>query len=304
MILTILNYIDKTFSGSIVTLTDLQIELSKYFDVRTSLKFFKLLHTKEYKKLINIKDAVDKYCLINYSVFNDFIEDDIIITSYYALKNIQLNTFKCKHLIILDSLDVYDDISNSNIDLLNDLDCLKCNVYLFFNTFNINTFKKYNINFNNIIVKEYFSKISKDRVLKLGEKIVHNKILVRDEKLYDSNKELYFLYNNRYSFLNTLEFKGFSFSRMKHMEKYFVENIGKLFFEYLYLDREVNYFANNKIIDDGMHYYLKKINVDSNINHINIKINKSILEEHIFFNKNDELIQFLKGLSNAGNFKQ
>lgn len=286
----IINFADKTINGSVFTLSDLQLELQKYMNVETHLKFFKLNNPSEFKLLKNIKNAITKYALIEYDINECVNKDDIVITSYYVLINVDFSNIKAKSLIILDSLDVYNDIKKQKFyDVINSIKQNFENVYLLFNTFNYNLIS----DIENVTKIEYFSKLSTTRINKLKGLETDERELIRVQELKNSEKKQY-LYNNRYEFINTLKFKSFSFLRMPHLDSQItVENFGKLFFEYLYLEREVNYYCKNKVVNDGMHYYMKKIGLDSNTDLINIKINKELLLKEIFYNDDDFIIKLL-----------
>jgi len=287
--ISIINYISESMNGSIFTLSDLQLELQKYYPVKSYFKFFKLENPKEYKKLFNMKKAIDDYCLIQYQNLENSFYSDNIITSYYALANIDFSKISGKNLIILDSLDVYIDIQNNNFTKkINDLNSFD-KIYLLFNTFNIDLLPS---KLNNVTVIEYFSKLSSTRINTLQENR-DERLMVRTESLHKKYPSS-FLYNNRFEFLNTLKFKGFIFSRMQHTnEKITIENIGKLFFEYLYMGKKVDYYPDNILMKDGMCYYMEKIGVDPVREHINIKVPKEMLEKEIFFNKDDLLLDLL-----------
>ena len=276
-------------NGSVFTLTDLQLELQKYYPVKSYFKYFNLTRPGEYKKLFNMKKAVDDYCLVNYENFKSPFYSDIVITSYYTLINIDFSEISGKHLIILDSLDVYIDIDTVFYQRINNIKGFN-KIHLLFNAFNTSLLEpKLN---SNIIVHNYFTKLSSTRVNKLKEDS-DDRLMVRTEALQNKYQGS-FLYNDRFNFLNTLKFKGFIFSRMHHTDKKIsVENFGKLFFEYLYLGKKVDYYPDDIILKDGMCYYMELIGLDPYKEHININIDKNILEREIFFNSDDYLLRLI-----------
>lgn len=76
------------------------------------------------------------------------------------------------------------------------------------------------------------------------------------------------------------------------MNDVYYENIGKLIFEFLYLGRSVYYSSKNKCFDDGLTYYLKLFDIDDNKTQ-KIEIKKEDIEEKLFFNDNDDILNFV-----------
>lgn len=67
--------------------------------------------------------------------------------------------------------------------------------------------------------------------------------------------------------LSPLEYAGYSYHRHEHINGLYFENIGRTFFEYIYMGRPVQYSPKNKSIDDGLTYYLNKLGIDDNKKH-------------------------------------
>ena len=109
-----------------------------------------------------------------------------------------------------------------------------------------------------------------------------------------SNKYIdYYVYDDHNKFINTLEYKGFSYCRHYKINSTYIENIGKILLEYIVLGRKADYYTLNKCIDDGLHYYLSLLGIDDDINNIDINIDKELVYKNIVFNDNDLILKIL-----------
>lgn len=290
MEISIVNYFDKTINGSVFTLTDIYLELTnKNIKVKNYAKFFELTHIQEYKQLIIVESSIKKYCMIDYIQLPDTLYSDTIITSYYAINNIDFTNIKGKKLIIFDTLDVYVDYKQEKFkDVISKLKQNFNEIIILCNPFIESCIK--NIKSLDVEILQYFSKVSKIR-LEHYNTTEDDRTLVRTDrlsKMYNNS----FLYNDRYKFLNTLKFKSFAFERMAHTEnRLHIENIGKLFFEYLYIGKQVDYYPTNICMKDGMCYYMENLDIDPYDTTLNISIEN---KKDIVYCDNDILYEMIK----------
>lgn len=287
--MTIINYANKTISGSIFTLSDLYLFLKNsqtQYNIKQEMIFFDLINKNDFLLSKNIFQALQNYTCTEFSIANKFkiFEDDIIITSTYVLFHV-LPKLKCKKLIILDSLDYHIMVDNGTINFI--LEYYKnIDIIFLLNPFNF-YYKE-----DKILLKKYlyFSKLSDIR-LNLLNNSDDDRVLIRDKCLQNIYKKT-FLYEDRYKFINTLQFRKFAFIRLQHMQGLYIENIGKMLFEFIFLGKEVDYYAANKIVDDGLHFYLEQLGIDDNIDNLDIKIEQKKLLNKVVFGKNDDIEVF------------
>lgn len=296
--LTFINRLDNCMHGSMVTINDYYTELSKLYPSCTQLARFDPLnnsynkHINTYKQLRKYIDLKDVYP-VDYNTYHP-----IVITSFYTIPYIDLNKLHGDVLILLDALEV--SVFHSAGILGEYLDTLAKQfkyIYLPVNPFNEKIMKKYQLA-NNISLFEYYTKLSKSRVDKYGKDININAILIRDERLkeYYTN---YYLYNDRQTYLNTLQFTGYAFCRISPIrrgiyEGIYIENIGKLIFEYLYLNRTVDYYPYRKHTDDGLHYYLQLFGIDDNIINIDISVDHNKLVSKMILQPTDDIYKIIE----------
>ena len=296
--LTFINRLDNCMHGSMVTINDYYTELSKLYPSCTQLARFDPKdnnynkHVNTYKQLRKYIDLKDVYP-IDYNTHHP-----IVITSFYTIPYIDLNKLHGDVLILLDALEV--SVFHSTGILGEYLDTLAKQfkyIYLPVNPFNEKIMKKYHLT-NNVLLFEYYTKLSKSRVDKYGKDININAILIRDERLkeYYTN---YYLYNDRHKYLNTLQFAGYAFCRISPIrrgiyEGIYIENIGKLIFEYMYLNRTVDYYPYRKHTDDGLHYYLQLFGIDDNIINIDISVDHDELVSKMILQPTDDICKIIE----------
>lgn len=296
--LTFINRLDNCMHGSMVTINDYYTELSKLYPSCTQLARFDPLNNN-YNKHVNTYKQLRKYIdLKNIYPIDYNTHHPIIITSFYTIPYIDLNKLHGDVLILLDALEV--SVFHSTGILGEYLDTLAKQfkyIYLPVNPFNEKIMKKYHLT-NNISLFEYYTKLSKSRVDKYGKDININAILIRDERLkeYYTN---YYLYNDRQTYLNTLQFTGYAFCRISPVytgiyEGVYIENIGKLIFEYLYLNRTVDYYPYRKHTDDGLHYYLQLFGIDDNIINIDISVDHDELVSKMILQPTDDICKIIE----------
>jgi len=75
-----------------------------------------------------------------------------------------------------------------------------------------------------------------------------------------------------------------------------MENIGKLIFEYLYMNRNLDYYNYNRVGDDGVHYYMQLIGLDDRDNHMNLRGYDNIVKEKLLFHDNDLLLDLIESV--------
>lgn len=302
--IALINFIPFYMHGAIVTLTDTANEVKKHFN--NSQLYIKCLNEWKAESDFALKTMIflkKLLCIKNYTLFDSSIDNDIIdvdtaITVYWTLPYINWRKVKAKNLIILDSLDMH--IANDNGVLHAQLDNIRKyfdNIYILANPF-VMTFLKRKCH-EKIEYIEYFSKISADRVEKCGNcDKIDQRVLVRNRQLCSKYNDVY-VYDKRNERINTLSFSKHAFARIGHGPKepyYFVENIGKLLFEYMYLGRQPDYYPLNKQLDDGLHFYLQMLDIDDNVENLNINVPKSKLLGTVFFDENDALFDLLRYL--------
>lgn len=293
-----INYIPKFMHGSLVTLNDCYIDVSRYYDTKLYFKYYNQTTTDDTRYLIKQYEFMKEYMIT--SKADKFIENAYLngttVTVSWVLKNLNLESFKGDNLIILESLDIYLlELDNKLNDVLSALSKNFKHVYILANPMNLEVLKKYN--YKNIDYIEYYIKLSKERLDKIGNKDdIDNRTLIRHEMLIDKYKEHY-LYNSRLEYINTLKFKSHAFCRIGtyfNGTQLYMENIGKLIFEYLYMNRNLDYYNYNRVGDDGIHYYMKLIELDDKENHLNLIGYTNIIKEKLLFNDNDLLLKLIE----------
>lgn len=66
---------------------------------------------------------------------------------------------------------------------------------------------------------------------------------------------------------------------------------------YLYLNRNLDYYNYNRVGDDGIHYYMKLIGLDDKINNLDLIGYSDIIKEKLLFNDNDLLLELIEGIT-------
>lgn len=299
MKINFINYIPKFMHGSLVTLNDNYFNLSNYCDCTMYLKYYERIGHNNIKDIMQLNNLFKYYMILDkYKplVYNTYMEG-INITVAWSFLNLDWAKIKGDTLIVFESLDIYVLNTDNKLDYI--LSILSKNfkqIYIMANPMNIEILKKYN--YKNISVIEYYIKLSKERLDKMKDlDIIDNRTLIRHPILIDKYKD-YFLYNNRTEFVNTFKFSRHAFCRMGHgpNKDIFIENIGKLVFEYLYMNKPLDYYTYHRIQDDGLHYYMKLIGLDDREDHLNLTGYSNIIQEKILFNKDDLLLKLIEGI--------
>lgn len=308
MSVKLINFFPNYVCGNIMSINDLSLELSKYIDSSLHCQIDgRALHDKLGNKL---KPFIifNKICKCMYTKrfnllnFESITDNDIIISTMWhvtqAAEYFNFYNIRAKSLILLDSLDVYTSYLNDTLkDILHKLSYRYKEIFLLANPFNVEIYKKIKDIPRNIIIDEYYTKLSKDRILTLGKSINNDSILLKSNILSDKY-ENHYIYDNHMKFINTLEYNGFGYCRHYMLNNgIYIENIGKILLEYIYLGRKTDYYAYNKSLDDGLHYYLKLLDIDDNVDNLDIKVVNSMFEDKLMFNKNDLILKIINTLS-------
>lgn len=299
--INLINYIPKFMHGSLVTINDYNLNLKDYYNINMYIKCYKQNTTDDTRELIQHNKILKEHMILNNPKvlkYNNYMPG-INITVSWAFQNLDWKQIKGDTLIVLESLDIYMLYLNNKLyDILKIISNNFKHVYILANPMNLEVLKKYN--YKNIDYIEYYIKLSKERLDKMGNKDdIDNRTLIRHEILIDKYKEHY-LYNSRLEYINTLKFKSHAFCRIGtyfNGTQLYMENIGKLIFEYLYLNRNLDYYNYNRVGDDGIHYYMKLIELDDKVNNIGLIGYTEIIKEKLLFNDNDLLLKLIGGIN-------
>ena len=226
------------------------------------------------------KKSLDEFPTIKTKNIITYNYDILIVSADFILKNYNIFKYiKYKHLLILDSTKIYIDYTNKNytyIDVINSLE----NKTILGNKFNSKYFHKdYMI---------YYHNFSYNRLQHLKSLYSNNisQTIIRDNKNdFSSNnieKSLHCYLKYNYNRFHTWD-NG----------KTYIENIGKLIFEFLYLGKKVYYSPKNKTMDDGLTEYLNLFGIDDNIEQ-ELKITPEQIEDKLFMKDDDIIIQLIK----------
>lgn len=184
---------------------------------------------------------------------------DTIICSARLIYEIMMGEdieLHCKKLIVLDSLDTY----RSKIGVFPDFD-------------------------------DYFDTLQNVEIVQLS-----NPATFRDTKY--QQKEYYHKMNEKRlkSLLQSGHLKDeYNFRRTgkdktKVKENSHFENIGKGLFEYLYFQKDVNYYSEGMFMKDGMWHYLNLFGIDAMQDVERMNISKEEIESKLFMGTDDEVL--------------
>lgn len=323
----ILNLYVPYLSGSFISLTDTYLEMKKLRANVDSLivlpENYKLLKNMNNENFFDPRNTSTKKMIIRFrrmlayksyiTIFKSIkqiknVEEDVVISStwfFHELIRHEINfNLKCNKLILLDSLNLYEAEIKGELDKLGRLINNSCKEsILLSNPSNFKYKELFNKNY------EYYTKLSQER-LRLDSRIEEHwkdtfsklftiprdyiddpRILLRSEELRDYYRDV-FLHSNRFNWIDLISFSKYAYARWPKGENndIYIENIGKLIFEYLMKGKPVDYYPWNKDGDDGLTYYLKLFGVDDNKKHLPLQVPAEEVKRKLIMNKKDLLI--------------
>ncbi len=281
-----------TINSSNTTLIDLHLNL-QHFDIKYPLHFIESRNRGWFKYATRMLPDLNIYTL---PIRCNCIRTDVVITTIDFLRNVFLRqikiSIKCKRLIILDAIDAIDLCENHFSSfyqrflpsISNDIHYLGNPSTLPFAPIN----NKY----------EYYHKLSVDRLeqMRIEDSSLLAFVTSYNPILFD------YLDSKRIQYEHRKRCRKKQFNQLKYNSLYFVRNkctmygstfhnIGRIIFEYCYLQKSVSYF-NNKQFNDGLTEYLKLFNIDDNV-HQEITINSTDLYNKLFFHDNDLILNLI-----------
>lgn len=269
-------------NGSYTSIIDLYFNLIKCgIDVKlyiilnnsSSTLFFKTLN--EFPKF--------EFTLIKKDNLN-ILNDTTIITTAGTVYNLydKIITLKYNKIIILDGGIFFSNYSiGINNNIYNDID----NRLILGNPFNSRYFT------DNYFI--YYHKFSLSRLEHLKKKYTKNinlkEVLIRNEVSTGQNKLI--------KISDFHSYKSYSYKRwfQKNPKLSYFENIGKLIFEYKYMNKKVFYSAKNKTIDDGLTDYLRLFNINDNLDQ-EITITSEEVIDKLGFKNNDLILELIDNI--------
>jgi len=269
-----LYYIHKgVVSGTFTSIIDLYLFLKDKFET----KF--VVHTDDFYHTYRVmKNNFPKIKLDNVKMGKEVVESDVVITSTDTLTK-SSDKIECNRAIFLDATglaiskytgtekDYFKNVPDNSILLGN-----KSNEWA----------GKYFLDFT-----EYYHRFSKQRLdfieSKMGED--DDVLTVEDIRRTKRTKDGFDKLPHR--------FRELVYNRWFAIAPdVYVENIGKLIFEFRYIGKMVRYSAKNKTFDDGLTFYLQKFGIDDNFDQ-DIYIPREIIEEKMVYNDNDRILEIL-----------
>ena len=279
-------------TGTFSTFIDLYFNIKKLFpDVK--IKLFPKINKNSFKMMIykNVGNYTDILCS---NTNESLITDQTIITSTKVFHDILINncnvSIKCKNLILLDTWDIYrTTLNNTTDDLISLIKSSAENIFFLGNSFNLNL-----CNFKNKFL--YFHKLSEERLSSLIPQKNNSLIFYRDDSVVvDTFLKYFSTSNKKITYKELFQCSEYHYTRWDHKNNIYFENIGKMIFEFLWMNKKVKYFSNNKSINDGLTEYLKLFNIDDNITQY-LNISKNDIEKKLFMHKNDTLLNILRNI--------
>lgn len=214
----------------------------------------------------------------NLNILSNYKYDVIITTANVFRQNPTLK-FNCNKLIILDTLELFYNIYYQKKDrFVNSILASTENFKILANGY----YQKFN--YPNYV--EYYIKFSEERL-----RFIQNKSNNKNNILYTTSNDN--TYDQWRSMKNIHSFKEYHYNRWIYIDNgIYFENIGKLIFEYIYLNKKVQYSIKNRKNDgDGLTYYLKLFDIDDKKNLIlNELIDKKNIADKLFMDETDPLI--------------
>lgn len=305
----IINYVSDFICGNIVTLDDYSAFLSKYYDCthmfavgtpKISVDTIKNIdYKKHYANTISILFKRLKNRKFSVFSYDNIDENDAILTTFWQLivdaATLNFNRIRAKTLIIIDSLDIYTEYLRGTIySVLNNISNNFVYIYILCNPFNRKILENVKFLPKNIQILQYFVKMPSCNGICV--KYNSDTVITKSKVLYNkyANYRQCYYYDTHNKFVNMNEYGCFAYCRHYMLENgIYIENIGRILFEFLLNGKQVDYYPINKTIDDGMHYYLQQIGIDDNDTHIDMQVNKSAIESKFGFSENDLLLDII-----------
>lgn len=223
------------------------------------------------------------------------LDYDIVVTSanFFRQKILHVHNinFNCKNLIILDST-CYAYLPFESRDYALTLKKSmrttrkSTKITLLCNPYTGSLCQKY----LDMDYLEYYHKLSPIRINALRHK-------KRKPEIFDTEKYRlkYYRKEGVPLFVNPHSYESFSYERYFELNPgVFYENIGKLIWEYKLLGKKVSYSPRNKSLDDGLHYYFKRLNLDDTQEYDDIPVSEDLLKEKMYMGSDDLLKTLLK----------
>ena len=265
-------------NGSYTSIIDLYFNLIKYrIDVELYIILKNSSNALFFKTLCEFPKF--KFNLITLERLHTIIDDTSILittagTVFFSYPYIK--SLKYKDIIILDgSIFFTNECKNIN----NSEYYQKLNKYkILGNPYN----KKYFKEDNNYYT--YYHKFSIERLNYLNNRYssISKGSLIRDSSI---KSQFYFNMFHKYS--------CYKYKRCHYWDNnIYFENIGKLIFEYKYMNKKVFYSTENKTIDDGLTYYLKLFDIDDKFDQ-EITITPEEVIDKLGFKNNDLILELL-----------
>lgn len=271
-------------NGITTSLFDMYFNLSKYgFDVKcyifvdcadmkSNMKYIQTIN-----KSIPMSKLKYEFCNIgNVKLWIKTHESKNIIVSFAMMKYLDTFDFRYDNLIMLDSgLMFYDHIINDNqknnyVQTIPNIKILgnPCNKKFFTDNYYV-----------------YYHKFSFERLDYLNSLEKENGVFDELERNVEDTDEVKF---------NSMKKNILKYQRWRNViDSVYSENIGKLIFEFRYMDKKVYYSSANKSQDDGLTEYLRLFYFDDNITQ-EIEFTKQDVVNKLGFYKEDLVLEFLK----------
>jgi len=306
--ITIFEFFKGSISGSDTTIIDLYLCLRKQINVEFVLK----LYNTDFKSLMNqikknLQDSPQKFVD---RLVTDEVRSDTIITTTNTLRFLKKTNFKiyCNHLILLDTSQLYISYHNNYIDDMFDIkNHIFCDQITLLGNPSNKRFEQY---VDKFII--HYHKFSINRLNHIEKSLTSiDKDLVTSRDI-NENKQAHMgtfkSYFNEQKIISWCDLTHLNISNDKLLPHgcnsyiyqrwievctgIFVENIGKLIFEFCYLNKPVYYSPKNKTFNDGLHYYLKLFNIDDNKEQI-INLSQEDILDKLVYNEHELIMDIL-----------
>lgn len=257
-------------SGTFTSILDLYNNIINFkYNTEFIILYDNFLNIIKFKKyFVNLQN-------INFIHINNLenLKFNTLILNTNTYKHIQKYSINYGNIILLDTSTLFEDFMCNNSLLIHKIAGLKNKVILG-NRFNSKYFS------NEYCI--YYHKFNKDRLVKLKE-------------IEEVNESLSYLEykKTKYKDINPFSYKKYCYIRWHKFNNIYYENIGKMIFEFKYLNKAVYYSSKNKMLNDGLTEYLGLFNIDDDVDqNIILDINK--FEDLLFLNEDDIIFNFLE----------